>query len=122
MKAQLLVLSAAGLLLSAAPFSAQAAPADVERYVAIASQDAGERLTDRGVALGDKTIAVRARVGLDRLNGAQVVRTSGSAELDDQVAAALRNVRTAKAPPELVGREVTLTLGQPALASTIAKR
>ncbi len=122
MKAQLFVLSAAGLLLAAAPLSAQAAPADVERYVAVASQDAGERLTDRGVALGDKTVTVRARIGLDRLNGAQVVRTSGSAELDDQVAAALRNVRTDKAPPELVGREVTLTLGQPAVATSIAKR
>ena len=55
-------------------------------------------------------------------NGAQVVGASGSAELDDQVAAALRNVRTTKAPPELVGREVMLTLGQPATTSAIAKR
>jgi len=120
MKAQLLVLSAAGLLLSAAPFSACAAPADVERYVAAASNDADARLADRGVALAGKTVTVRARIGLDRLNGAQVVQTSGSAELDDQVASALRNVKTAKAPPELVGREVTLTLGQP--ASTLATR
>lgn len=122
MKAQLLVLSAAGLLLAAAPLTAQAAPADVQRYVQKAAGDAGERLTDKGVALGNRTVTVKARVGLDRLNGAQVVGSSGSAELDDQVATALRNVRTAKAPPELVGREVTLTLGQPAEASAIATR
>jgi hypothetical protein len=122
MKAQLLVLSAAGLLLSAAPLVAQAAPADVARYVATATEDAGGRLADRGVALGGKTVTVRARIGLDRLNGAQVVSTSGSAELDDQIASALRNVRTTKAPPELVGREVTLTLGQPSAAPAIAAR
>ena len=121
MKAQLLLLSAAGLL-SAAPLLAQAAPANVERYVATAAGDANERLADRGVDLGGRTVTVRARVGLDRLNGAQVVGASGSAELDNQIAAALRNVRTTKAPPELVGREVKLTLGQTPATSAIAKR
>lgn len=121
MKAQLLLLSVAGLL-SAAPLAAQAAPADVERYLATASDDASDRLADRGVDLDGRTVSVRARVGLDRLNGAQVVGASGSAELDDQIALALRNVRTVKAPPELVGREVVLTLGDPATMSAIAKR
>lgn len=121
MKAQLLLLSVAGLL-SAAPLFAQAAPANVERYVATAAGDANERLADRGVDLGGRTVIVRARVGVDRLNGAQVVGASGSAELDDQVAAALRNLRTTKAPPELVGREVMLTLGQSPTTSALAKR
>ena len=123
MKAQLLVLSAAGLLLAGAPFSsASAAPVDVQRFMAAANADADQRLSDRGVTLGDKTLAVRARVGVGRLNGARVVGASGSAELDNQVAAALRNLRTDKAPPELVGREITLTLRQPAQDGAIASR
>jgi len=123
MKAQLFVLSAAGLLLAGAPFSsATAASAGVQRFLAAANADAGERLKDRGVVLGDKTVVVRARVGIGRLNGGRVVGASGSAELDDQIAAALRNVPTEKAPPELVGREITLTLGQPGQDASIASR
>lgn len=123
MKAQLLVLSAAGLLLAAAPLSpALAASADTDRFVAAATADAGERLAKRGVDLAGKSLVVRAQVGADRLSGARVVSTSGSAELDQQVEGALRNLRTEAAPVELLGRELTFTLGEPGPQPAVAAR
>jgi hypothetical protein len=123
MKAQLLVLSAAGLLLAAAPLSsALAGSAETDRYVAAATADAGERLAERSVDLAGKTLAVRGRVQGDRLSGLRVVSSSGSAELDNQVAAALKNLRTDAAPVELVGRELTLTLGAAAPVAAVATR
>ncbi|KQW73404.1 hypothetical protein ASE17_10825 [Phenylobacterium sp. Root77] len=121
MKAQLLVLSAAGLLLAVAPFSTAAAgPADVQRYVASATTDVGERLTERNLDLAGKSFAIRGRVQADRLSGVRIARSSGSAELDDQIVAALKNLRTEAAPVDLVGRELTLTLGE--AASAVATR
>ncbi len=122
MKAQLLLLSAAALLLAAPLPGALAAPADVQTYVASATADAGERLVARDVDLGERTVAVRGRVQADRLSGVRIVRSSGSAELDDQVVAALKNLRTDAAPVDLAGREITLTLGATAAADTIATR
>ncbi|CAN7555950.1 hypothetical protein LJR164_003941 [Phenylobacterium sp. LjRoot164] len=122
MKAQLLMLSAAGLLLVAPLTSALAAPADVQTFVASATADAGERLAARNVDLGERSVAVRGRVHADRLSGLRIARSSGSAELDDQVVAALKNLRTDVAPVDVAGREITLTLGTPAAAEAIATR
>lgn len=122
MKAQLLVLSAAGMLLAAAPLSPALASADTDRFVAAATADAGERLAKRGVDLAGKSLVVRAHVGADRLSGARVVSTSGSAELDEQVEGALRNLRTEAAPVELLGRELTFTLGEPGPHPPVAAR
>lgn len=117
MKAQLVMLSAAGLLLAAAPLSpALAGPADVERYVVATTAEAGERLTERSVDLSGRSLAIRGRVQADRLSGVRVVRSTGSAELDDQIVAALKNLRTEAAPVDLVGRELTLNLGETAAA------
>lgn len=121
MKAQLVMLSAVGLLLAAAPHSsALAGPADVQRYVSSTTAEAGERLTERSVDLSGRTLAIQGRVQADRLSGVRVVRSTGSAELDDQIVAALKNLRTEAAPVDLVGRELTLTLGE--AASAVATR
>lgn len=121
MKAQLVMLSAASLLLAVAPqSSALAGPADVQRYVSSTAAEAGERLTERSVDISGKTLAIQGRVQSDRLSGVRVVRSTGSAELDGQIVAALKNLRTEAAPVDLVGRELTLNLGQP--GSAIATR
>lgn len=123
MKAQLLVLSAASLLLVAAPLSTAAAgPADVDRYVASTTSDVGKRLSQRNVDLAGRSPTIRGRVQADRLSGVRIARSSGSAELDDQIVAALKNLRTDAAPVDLVGRELTLTLGASGAAEAIATR
>jgi TonB family protein len=110
MKAQLLMLSAAGLLLASA---AQAAPpADVQQFLDSAHRAAVVRLEKAGVALAGRPLAVRATVdGAGRFNGLHVVRSSGSSDTDAQATAALRRMAVDGAPYALAGRDVTLTFG-----------
>lgn len=123
MKAQLLVLSAVGLLLAAAPLSpVQASPASGARYAAATTADAEARLAERSVDLAGQSLSVRVGIGSDRLNSVRVVKSSGSPELDSQAVAALRNLRTELAPVELVGREMTFTLGVSAPPPAVAAR
>lgn len=123
MKAQLLVLSAAGLLLAAAPLAtASAASPAVARYVGETTSDAGARLSERGVDLGGRPLRIKVTVRADRLNNVRLAQSTGSAELDDQVVLALRNLRTDAVPPELLGRELTLTLGGAAPHAAVAIR
>ena len=123
MKAQLLVLSAVGLLLAAAPLSpAQANPASGARYVAATTADAEARLAERSVDLAGQSLSVRVGIGADRLSSVRVVKSSGSPDLDSRAVAALRNLRTDVAPAELVGREMTITLGEDAPSPAVAAR
>ena len=119
MKAQLLMLSAAALLLAAQPASAATA---VDRYIADTHADAAERLAERQVDLAGQTLTVRAGVAADRLKSVKVVKSTGSRDLDDAALAALRNLRTQAAPAELLGRDVTFTLGTAAPHAATAAR
>ena len=114
MKAQLLVLSAAGLLLAA---NAHASPAHQQRFVDDTRAQAYARLADRGVDLAGKTLSVRLAFGGERVASVGVAKSSGSSELDAKAVAALRNLKTGRPPTELVGRVVVLTLGEPAAAA-----
>jgi TonB family protein len=111
MQAQLLMLSAAGLLLAS---TAHAAPsAEVRRFIDQTEAAADARLAERGVDLQGRTAAVRVTVGGDgRLYGVQVVRSTGSRETDDAIEDALRKLRVKDAPAMLSGAQVTLPLGE----------
>lgn len=120
MKAQLIVLSAAALLLAAQPAAAATA---VERYIADTHADATERLAQRQVDLAGQTLTIKVGVAADRLKKVSVVKSTGSRDLDDKALEALRNLRTEAAPAELLGRDVTLTLGAAAPhAAAVAAR
>ena len=109
MKAQILAL-AAGLLVA----SAAHAQAPSQAFFTEARQSADARLAKQGVDLAGHSLAVRGHLGNDaRLNGVTIARSSGSRELDDAVVKALRNLKVT-APPGLVGRDVTLALGETA--------
>lgn len=110
MKAQLLALAAGGLLLASAA-QAEVSPQS-QAFFAEARQAADARLAKQGVDLAGQSLAVRGHLGGDaRLNGVKIARSSGSRELDDAVVKALRNLKVS-APPALVGRDVTLSLGE----------
>lgn len=115
MKAQLLMLSAAGLVLAAG--SAGAAERHVDRYIERASQAATAQAQAAGVPLAGEPISVKATVGADgRLNGLRVVRSSGSLETDQQATRALRLLKVAGPPSQIVGADVTLKVGGSATA------
>ena len=109
MKAQLLALAAGGLLFASAA-QAEISPQS-QGFFSEARQAADSRLAKEGVDLSGRTLAVRGHLGGDaRLNGVKIARSSGSRDLDDAVVKALRNLKVS-APPGLVGRDVTLSLG-----------
>lgn len=111
MKATLVVLAAAGLLLGVE--GVRAAPASLNQiYVAGVSAQADARLANAGVALPGRTVKVRGTLSGDRLVGARVVESTGDLATDRAVEDALRRMRTSPVPPELSGREITLTLGE----------
>jgi TonB family protein len=109
MKAQLLMLSAVGLMLA---LPAQAAQPAIDRFVAAAEAKAEQRLTAEGLALQGRDARIRATVHADRrLTNVRVVRSSGSRDLDDQLVKALRQLKVDAPPVELIGRDVTLGVG-----------
>lgn len=125
MKAQLFVLSAAALTLGAAVSNPVAAAGStfVQRFVADADAAAETRLTAEGVDLAGRTLIVKASVGSDRrLSSFQVLQSTGSRNLDDAAAKVLRNLRVTTPPVELLGRNITLTLGDGAPHTTVAAR
>ena len=103
MKAALLALSAFAL--------ASTAAAEQPRPVQAWLKDARERITQAAAADPRVTepVTVQFRLSADqRLTGVHAVRTSGSAVVDQAVVDATRKTRLAKAPFELVGREITV--------------
>lgn len=114
MKAQLLVLSAAGLVLAASAAQAASLSTAKDRYVEAARTAAQARLADRGVDVVGKSIVVQVAVGARRLESARIAKSSGNPELDAQAVSALRGLPVADAPSELVGRTLSLPLGEPA--------
>lgn len=110
MKAQLLMLSAAGLLFAAS--ASHAAPSELQRYLDRAHAQADHDLAAASVPL-NAPVTVRAYVGGDgRLNNVHVVRSSGSRDTDYAVERALKRLAVAGAPSPLVGSAIKLTLGE----------
>ncbi len=109
MKAQLLMLSAAGLLFAAS--ASHAATSDSERYAHWAQSRADALLRERGVDLRSTSASVEATIGPDgHLTGTHVIRSSGSRETDAAMTQTLRDVLFARAPLGLVNGAVTLNL------------
>lgn len=109
MKAQLLALAAGALLLASTAHAENSY--QTQAFFTDAHEAAGARLAEQGVDLAGHTLTVRGHLGGDaRLNGVKIARSSGSRDLDDAVVKALRNLKVS-APPALVGRDVTLSLG-----------
>ena len=119
MKAQLLMLSAAGLIMAGAAHAAESP--EVRRFIDDGRATAEAQLAKAGVDLAGQTVSVRGVVtGDGRLNNLRVVRSTGSRDTDAAVAAALHRLRVEDPPPLLSGSQVTLTLGRPA-ASTASQ-
>lgn len=119
MKAQLLMLSAAGLLL-AAPAAFATPDREVQAFVDHAQSAAQARLLAAGVGEPAAITKVRGVIGADgRLSGVHVVGASGSRETDFAVERALRRLDVGEPPTALIGAQLTLDLGpaSPAPAS-----
>lgn len=111
MKTSILALSAAALLAASA---AHAALSATQRFAAAAETAAETRLADAGVDLTSQPLTVKASIGADRrLSSVKVLKSSGSRDLDDHAAKALRLLKLADVPPEAIGRDITLVLGGP---------
>ncbi|MFL5297623.1 MAG: TonB C-terminal domain-containing protein [Phenylobacterium sp.] len=120
MKAQLLMLSAAGLLFAAQP--SHAAPSEVQQYAERAHAQADALLAAARVNLSAAGVSVRATVAADgRLRGLQVVRSSGSRDTDAVVETALRKLVVADPPVGLIGGAVTLNVGAAPLGVATAR-
>lgn len=114
MKTQLLALSAAALLLAAS--AAAAAPAEspeLQQYANDLEPRAESLLRAAGIDPQGQPISVRAALRPDgHLKAVEVLRSSGSPEIDRAVAAVLRKTLMGVAPIGLLDGAVTLTVGQ----------
>lgn len=116
MKTQALMLAAAALLAATAARAATGGPAYVDQFINREETQAQARLAAAGVDLNGRTATVQVTVNGDGLDGAHVVRSSGSVATDDAIASALRKFpidSNFDIPTELIGSDITLDLGQP---------
>ncbi|HEV7384546.1 MAG TPA: TonB C-terminal domain-containing protein [Phenylobacterium sp.] len=114
MKAQLLMLSAAGLLFAGS--ASHAALPESQQYAGRANARAEALLRAAGIDDQVQPVSVRASVSPDgHLTGLRIIRTSGSRDTDRAVAEVLRKVLVADAPVGLLNGAVTLNVGQGAL-------
>jgi TonB family protein len=120
MKAQLLMLSAVGLLVAASSSHAATAP-ELQAFLDRAQAQAENRLDVAGVDLKGQPVAVRGSVDSEgKLRAIHVVRSTGSRDTDFAVEKALKRMSVANVPPLLVGGEVTLALGGPPIVQAKA--
>lgn len=113
MKAQLLMLSVAGLLWTADASPRE--PAAVKAYIDRAEQVATTKLAAAGVNLNGPATVTGFVDSAGRLSAVQLVRSSGSRDADEAIEDALKHV-TFEDPTAagLLGARVTLTLPKPA--------
>nr|MEA2798601.1 hypothetical protein [Phenylobacterium sp.] len=122
MKAQLLMLSAAGLLFAASASASHAALPESQQYASRANARAEVLLRAAGIDDQVQPVSVRASVSPDgHLTGLRVTRTSGSRETDRAVAEVLRKILMADAPIGLLDGAVTLNVGQGATIEADAR-
>jgi hypothetical protein len=112
MKAQLLMLSTAGLLLAAGASRAEPNPAIRDFLTGVAAQ-ADARLSITCAALPGQTVRVRGAVSDGRLNGLRMAASTGDLNADQMILRSLRLMRVKDVPAELSGRELILTLRVP---------
>jgi hypothetical protein len=109
MMTRILLLSAAGLLFTAS--ASLAAPSELQHYTDRAQAKAQALLSTTGLDFKAQPVSVRATVNPDgRLNGMQVVRSSGSRDTDLAVETVLRKIVVTDPPLGLTGGAVTLNV------------
>ncbi|HEX4709100.1 TonB C-terminal domain-containing protein [Phenylobacterium sp.] len=120
MKTSLLLAGVSALLFGAT--TSHAAPSDTERYEQRANARAQAMLHAAGIDTHAQAISVRANVSPDgRLTRLQVVRTSGSPDVDRAVARVLQKIVLTDSPVGLRDGAVTLNVGQELVASADAR-
>lgn len=119
MKTPILGLAAAALALAAG--TASATDSQLQGFLADAQATAASQLANAGVDLSGQKVRVTAHVNAGELSNVRVVTSSGSRDVDYKVERALRRVRLAYVPTQLVGDELTLALGQPPLVQAKAR-
>jgi TonB family protein len=120
MKTHLLGLTAAALLVAAG--TASAADSQLQAFFADAQAKATSQLAHAGVDLAGQGVRVKAHVDSEgELSNVHVVSSTASRDVDYNVETALRRVRLAYVPPQLIGSDVTLALGQAPLVQAKAR-
>ena len=120
MKTPILGLTAAALLLAAG--TASAANSELQSFLADAQAKASAQLVRAGVDLSGQGVRVKAHVGAEgELSNLRVVSSTASRDVDYSVETALKHVRLAYVPPQLIGSDLTLALGQPPLVQAKAR-
>lgn len=114
MKALACLLPAAALVAFGA--TAQASTRDVRDYLDRAGTAAAKQVSQAGVDVGPG-LDVKARVNSDgRLSGLRVVKSSGSAEIDQKAVAALKRLKVSAPPNALLGADITVAVGKEPVA------
>ncbi|HLZ83874.1 MAG TPA: TonB C-terminal domain-containing protein [Caulobacteraceae bacterium] len=110
MKTQAFLLSAAALVLAASP--TWAAPSELDRYADRAKAQAERLLHATPLDLKGQSVSVRAKFDVDgRVTGLQVVRSSGSHDVDLAAETVLKKVVARDAPLGLTDGAVLMTVG-----------
>ena len=109
MKTQAFLLSAAALVLAASP--TWAAPSELDRYADRAKAQAERLLHATPLDLKGQSVSVRAKFDIDgRVTGLQIVRSSGSHDVDLAAETVLKKVVARDAPLGLTDGAVLMTV------------
>jgi TonB family protein len=110
MKTQAFLLSAAALVFAAS--ATWAAPSELQRYADHVKARAQNLVQANRLDLDGRSVSVRAKVDIDgRLTGIQVLRSSGSHDLDVAVETVLKRVVRSDPPIGLTDGAVLMTVG-----------
>lgn len=109
---RILPLAGALLLAIAAASAANASPAS-DAWVAKTKAALQAKVAEAGLADDGKSVKIKLRLGSAGPSSVVIAETSGSADFDSAVKGAAKDTDVPRPPSDLVGREVTFTLGQP---------
>lgn len=104
---------AGALLLAALSASAANASPASDAWVAKTKAALQAKVEAAGLADDGKSVKIKLRLGSSGPSSVVIAETSGSADFDSAVKGAAKNTDVPRPPSDLVGREVTFTLGQP---------
>ncbi len=104
---------AGALFIAVAGVSAASASPASDAWVARTKAALQAKVEAAGLADDGKSVKIRLRLGSAGPSSVTIAQTSGSADFDTAVKGAAKDTDVARPPADLVGREVTFTLGQP---------
>jgi outer membrane biosynthesis protein TonB len=109
---RILPLAGALLLAGLGASAANASPAS-DAWVAKTKAALQAKVAAAGLADDGKSVKIKLRLGSAGPSSVVIAETSGSADFDTAVKGAAKDTDVPRPPSDLVGREVTFTLGQP---------